>query len=413
MSNFWQKFSLKKTVLQNGLGYTQDFIEAIYTRYLGHKKIIHYREGLPVYSLSTPAIFSKPMANFSTNLIFRVIQNRNLPSLVSYAVNDVCNAGCEHCSFFSAVEEKGRQVLNLDEAKKFISDIQDLGVSVINFVGGEPLLRQDLPQIIASVDKTKSTTVMFTNGLLLEERAASLKKAGLDSIYISIDCADAQEHDKFRRTPGLFIKAFKGIAAAKKLGFSVGISTTMTPESYKSGELLKIIELAKKEGVHEVLVFEAFPTGRYKNRKDLVNNHQWVDQMIESARELNKDPSYPGITFFSYFTSYKSTGCSCGTSYMYLSPYGDVMSCDFNHRKFGNILEKPLWQVWEKLTTDIEFCSSKWGGCKIKDEDLRNSGIVDDGRKEAIEKFKKRIGEPSQYDSETKKSCGPDCDCKK
>ncbi|MEA5547671.1 SPASM domain-containing protein, partial [Limnoraphis robusta CCNP1324] len=85
---------------------------------------------------------------------------------------------------------------------------------------------------------------------------------------------------------------------------------------------------------------------------------------------------YPGITFLAHMSSHCSVGCACGTSYFYLSPYGDVMSCDFNHSKFGNAVEQPLWQIWERLSTTPEFCSAKWGGCKIKDAEFRKLDSV-------------------------------------
>jgi MoaA/NifB/PqqE/SkfB family radical SAM enzyme len=411
MKRFLQNLRLRITTLTRSLDYSLAVTESIYQSYLGHTKVIHYRKGLPVYSLSTPPLLSKPMGKFLSTTFFRIIQNRNLPNLVSYAVNDVCNAGCEHCSFFTGVADPKRKVMDTGESKKFIKDVQKLGVSIINFVGGEPLMREDLPEIIATVDKDKSNTILFTNGWYLEEKLEALKKAGLDSIYISIDSADSEKHDKFRRKPGLFKKAFKGIKQAKKMGFSVGISTTMTPESYQDGELNKVIELAKKEGLHEVLVFESLPTGRYKSRKDLVDNNDWVDEMIESVRDYNQDLSYPGVSFFSYFTSYQSTGCSCGTSYFYMSPYGDMMSCDFNHAKFGNILEEPLYKVWDRLTNTKGFSSSKWGGCKIKDSEYRDLDTVDDGRKDAIEKFKQRIGESDNAIQETEKTKCQNCNC--
>ncbi|MBW4507303.1 MAG: radical SAM protein [Scytonematopsis contorta HA4267-MV1] len=379
MANFLNNLRLKWFLTTRALDSSVDFVKILYQIYLNHNKVIHFRNGYPVYSLSTPALFSKPAANFISRALYRTIQNKNLPNMMSFAVNDICNATCEHCSFFTAVEEKGRKTLTLEQSKKLIEDAQDLGVSVINFVGGEPLLRDDLPEIISSVNKDFATTILFTNGWNLSARATELKKAGLDSIYISIDAATAEKHDDFRKKTGLFDSAIQGIRKAKKLGFSCGISTTMTPESFRSGELDKIVELGKQIGIHEVLVFDALPSGRYKERLDLVDNHKWVEEMIHSAKKYNQDSSYPGVVFFAHFSSYKSVGCSCGTSYFYASPYGDVMSCDFNHAKFGNFLEEPLWKIWDRLTTLPEFCQSKWGGCKIKDSEFREKEVVSSG----------------------------------
>ncbi len=367
---------LRSFIATHSIPYTYDYIKAFYKIYLNHDKVIHFRDGYPVFSLSTPSVFSKPMANLVARSFFRSIQNKNIPNLLSFAINDICNAGCEHCSFFQGVHDPKRKPVSLDQAKKIIYEAQELGVTMINFVGGEPLLREELPQIIQSVDKNTSATTLFTNGALLSEKANILRESGLDGIYISLDAAQEAKHDFFRKSKGLFQNATEGIQVALSTGMSVGISTTMTPESYADGELDRIVELGKKLGVHEVLIFDAMPTGRYKHRKDLVDNHNWVEDMIHHIKKYNDDPSYPGVLAYAYATSHRSVGCSCGTSYCYISPYGDMMSCDFNHAIFGNVLTEPLYKVWEHLTTHPQFAHAKWGGCKIKDSSARTSPAV-------------------------------------
>ncbi len=365
-----RRFVLQWFMASHGMSFTSAYLERVYRIYLNHAKVVHWRDGYPVYSLSTPALFSKPAANFLARTIYRSIQNRNIPNIMSFAVNDECNARCGHCSFYEGVDNKAREVLSLDQACQVIRDAQDLGVSVFNFVGGEPLLRRDLPDIIRSVDKDLATTVLFTNGAYLRDQARSLRRAGLDSVYVSIDSADAEKHDRFRGTPGLFEKAVDGIAAAKAAGLSTGISCSVTPEAFGSGEMHRVVELGKRLGVHEVIVFDTMPTGRFKWRTDLYQDGDWVQAMIRSARPFNDDTRYPGVVVWAYVTSHEAVGCSCGTNFFYMSPYGDVMSCDFNHRSFGNVLEEPLYRIWDQLSSMDDFSHSKWGGCKIKDPDF-------------------------------------------
>lgn len=365
-----------------------DFADALlatsYRIYLNHDKVIDYRDGRPVYSLSTPALYSRPAANLLARTLYRSIQNKNLPNMMSLAVNDVCNARCEHCSFFDAIEDPTRTVMTTSQTIDVIRQGQDLGVSVLNLVGGEPLLRKDLPEIIAGVDRDRTTTIVFTNGSILADRAAALRKAGLDSVYVSIDAADAAEHDRFRGTPGLFDKAVKGIAAALAAGLSTGISCTITPESFQRGEMARILELGKRLGVHEVLLFDAMPTGRYSARLDLVDNQGWVEEMIQAAVPYNRDPSYPGVLVWAYTSGYRAVGCSCGTSYFYVSPYGDVMTCDFNHAVFGNALTTPLYRIWDDMTSREEFQHAAWGGCKVKSSRFRELDSVVTGMKERV-----------------------------
>ena len=375
----WRGLRLKWAFTTKGLSYSSSIIDQIYRIYLSHNKVIHFRDGFPVFSLSTPAAFSKPAANFLARSLFRTIQNKNIPNLMSFAVNDVCNASCGFCSFFEGVEDSTKSVLTLDQSKRLIAEAQELGVSVINFVGGEPLMRNDLPDIIGAVDKDLSTTLMFTNGWLLEQKVEVLKQAGLDSVYISLDSADPEAHDLIRGVPGLFSQAVKGIKKAGSLGLSTGISCCITPEAFERGVLGEIVELGRRIGIHEVLVFDALPTGRCKAREDLVDNFGWVEEMIASIKPYNESAAYPGVVAYSYMTSHRSVGCSCGTSYFYVSPYGDIMSCDFNHALFGNVLERPLYEIWDIMTNTPEFRSAKWGGCKIKDSRLRATDKVSPG----------------------------------
>ncbi|MEB3290120.1 MAG: radical SAM protein [Leptolyngbya sp.] len=379
MDSWLNQLRLRWFLVTKALGYGTDFVEVLYRIYLNHSKIIHFRDGYPVYSLSTPALFSKPAAHFIARTLYRGIQNRNLPNLMSIAVNDACNAHCGHCSFYNGVDDPQRQPMTLGQFEQAIGAAQDLGVSVINLVGGEPLLRPDLAGIIRAVDKNRSTVLLFTNGWHLADRAAELRRAGLDSVYVSLDAADPQRHDALRQTPGLFERAVAGLKVAQRLGFSVGLSATLTPEAYQSGELKRLVELGKSLGVHEVLVFDALPSGRLQHRADLIDNGDWVEAMIQSAVPYNQDHRYPGVVFSAYISSHRSVGCSCGTSYFYLSPYGDVMSCDFNHAIFGNVLEEPLWKVWQRLSSHPDFAQAKWGGCKVKDSEFLQKETVQVG----------------------------------
>ena len=373
MKKIIDRLRLQWLMATKTLGYSADATERLYRIYLNHGKVIHYRNGRPVYSLSTPALYTGPSANFFARQIYKSIHSKNTPNLMSFAVTDVCNAACGHCSFYSGGKKDPRPVVTLEQAVSLLRSAQELGVSVINFTGGEPLMREDLPAIIKSVDKDLSTTAMFTNGWYLKERCKELKRAGLDSLYVSVDSSDPKTHDKMRGVPGLFDRAVEGLQQAISAGFSTGISCCMTPESFKDGELDRIIELAKGIGVHEVIVYDAVPTGRYAGRDDLRGNNAWMEEMIASTVKYNEDSAYPGILVYAYTTSHRSMGCSCGVNYFYISPYGDICPCDFNHVIFGNALEKPLYEIWDAMTSLPEFGCTKWGYCRMKDPLLKDS----------------------------------------
>jgi len=367
VNGFWHQLRLKWFLATHALGFSTAFTERLYKIYLNHSKVIHFRDGHPVFSLSTPALYSKPAANMMARTLYRGIQNKNMPNLMSFAVTDVCNAHCGHCSFYDGIADTARRTMNLDECRQVIRAAQELGVSIINFVGGEPLQRPEILEIIRSVDNDLSATSLFTNGWALPEMARGLRDAGLDGVYVSLDSADAAKHDAIRGLPGLFERALRGIEAALKTGMSVGISICLTPERFADGEFERMIEFARKLDVHEVTVFDAMPSGRSKHQSDLMDNEAWKEDLIRRSERYNADASYPGVLVHAYTVSHRSVGCSCGTSYFYVTPYGDITSCDFNHRGFGNLLEEPLYVVWDRMTSQEAYKQAKWGGCKVKD----------------------------------------------
>jgi MoaA/NifB/PqqE/SkfB family radical SAM enzyme len=238
---------------------------------------------------------------------------------------------------------------------------------MIGFVGGEPLMHPHWREVFEAVDKRKCHTVVFTNGWFLEQAATDLAAAGIGGIYVSIDASQAQDHDRKRGLSGLFDKAMAGIAAAKKEDLTVGLSCCVTKEDFESGELDRIIELGRQQGVHEVLIFDAIPVGRYCSREDLWDHQAWVDQMTHHVQTTyNQDKNYPGVLVYAYFTSHMSLGCDAATCYCYVSPYGEVCPCDFYHKKFGNIREEKLYKIWDKMTRTLGAQGSNWTGCWAK-----------------------------------------------
>ena len=365
------KLRLKWVMTTKSMGHGQDFLHQLYKQYLNHNKIIHWRKGLPVYSGSTPPAFSKPAAHFLARKMMSVIQNRPFPNLMSFAINDICNARCEHCSFFDEHDRPELPVVTLDEATNIIKQAQDLGVSVINFVGGEPLMRKDLPDILRSVDKDRSSTLLFTNGWFLKKQAKTLKDAGLDTVYVSIDNATPEGHNEHRKLKGLFQRAMEGLQEAKKVGLTTGLSCCVFEDDLDNGNFDALMQLGKDMDVHEIIVFDAMPSGRMKDRQDLIGKPDVIDRLIARIQEYNAIEDFPGVLSYSYATSWESTGCCGGTAYFYVTPYGEICCCDFNPAKLGDLREEPLWKVWDNAQKDPEFGSATWGGCKTKDPAYR------------------------------------------
>ena len=119
------------------------------------------------------------------------------PVLCNYYVTYRCNAACGFCDIW----EQPSPMISLDDARRNLDDLRRLGVRIIDFTGGEPLLHTRLHDLLAMAKARGFLTTVTTNGLLYPKRARQL--AGLvDLLHFSIDSSDPAEHDASRGVHG-------------------------------------------------------------------------------------------------------------------------------------------------------------------------------------------------------------------
>lgn len=134
------------------------------------------------------------------------------PVLCNYYVTYRCNATCSFCDIW----EKPSPYITLDNARENIRDLKRLGVKVIDFTGGEPLLHRQLHQLLAIAKEFGLITTVTTNGLLYPKRSQELKGL-IDMLHLSLDSPLQAEHDASRGVK-CFDKVMESIQVAKDIG---------------------------------------------------------------------------------------------------------------------------------------------------------------------------------------------------
>jgi len=112
------------------------------------------------------------------------------------------------------------EVLSFEEIEQVVRLMVEMGIDRVRLTGGEPLVRRELWRLIETLKAIDGLNdiAMTTNGILLEQHAADLKRAGLDRLNISLDTLDRERFKKLTRRDVLD-RALAGIAAAKDAGF--------------------------------------------------------------------------------------------------------------------------------------------------------------------------------------------------
>ena len=141
------------------------------------------------------------------------------------SITDRCNLRCTYCMPAQGLEWLPTpDLLTTAELTRLGRlAVERLGVERIRLTGGEPLLRRDLEEVIASLATLRTTSggkpdiALTTNGLGLEKRAGALRKAGLGRVNVSIDSLDPQDYAAITRRDRL-TDVLAGIAGAQEAG---------------------------------------------------------------------------------------------------------------------------------------------------------------------------------------------------
>jgi GTP 3',8-cyclase len=174
---------------------------------------------------------------------------RSLQSL-RISVTDRCNFRCTYCMPFDEYDWIDKnEILSFEEIARLVRLFVKLGVNKVRLTGGEPLVRRDLPDLVAQLSGIEGLEdiALTTNGSRLAEMAEALKTAGLNRINVSIDTLNP---DKFRRITkrGDLNKVLAGVFAAQDVGLEPIKINAVIERDVNEDDILDLVELGREHG---------------------------------------------------------------------------------------------------------------------------------------------------------------------
>jgi pseudo-rSAM protein/SPASM domain protein len=195
----------------------------------------------------------------------QITERKQQRPVVVWNTTKRCNLYCDHC-YASADTEGVPGELSTAEGKALLDQLGEFGVPVVLFSGGEPLVREDLPELVAHAVDAGIRPVLSTNGTLLTEaKAAELKDAGLQYAGVSVDGLP-ERNDAFRGKEGAFDAAIRGIEACLAVGLKTGLRYTITDRN--AADLEGVIDLLTDVGVDRFCFYHLDYGGRGKEIVD-------------------------------------------------------------------------------------------------------------------------------------------------
>ncbi|MBQ9003827.1 MAG: putative heme d1 biosynthesis radical SAM protein NirJ2 [Eggerthellaceae bacterium] len=273
--------------------------------------------------------------------------------IVSWMTTNRCNLACDHCYQDAGCEHSNE--LSTGEARKMIGEIARAGFKVMIFSGGEPLLRDDIYELVEHAADLGLRCVFGTNGTLIEDEVARrLKASGAAAMGISIDSLDPATHDRFRGFAGAHTGALAGIESCKRAGLPFQIHTTTL--EWNRREICDITDFAVASGAVGHFVFFLIPVGRGKFIQDtslqVRENELLLRQLMEKQREVPipvKPTCAPQFTRVAAElgvpTRYRQ-GCLAGLTYCVVGSQGIVRPCAYMTEEAGDVRKKPFDEIW-------------------------------------------------------------------
>lgn len=303
------------------------------------------RYGIDVHHLSPP-VGSRAFGRY-LNSLKRVARGERVPVMAHISLTDRCPCSCERCSDIPT----GRAEPTFDMLRSMLVELKDAGTACVAFTGGEPLLRDDLVDIVGLCGEDVCTT-LFTTGVGLDEGLASrLSGAGLCRAFVSLDHFDQAVHDETRRRPGTFAAAVRAIGLFKKHGVHTAAQAVASEVLLGEGVWERFVDYCGGIGADEILLLDPMP----------VRTGSGIMALSPETRDRLRDTSFgvgiPGgsarVTAMTRLEGPDYLGCQAGFTFIYINAGGDVYPCDFAPVSFGNVYDEGLGAVLGRLSANI------------------------------------------------------------
>jgi cyclic pyranopterin phosphate synthase len=199
---------------------------------------------------------------------------------VRVSLTDRCNFDCVYCHNEGLGDTRGPMEpddneMTADDVVRFLEVVAEFGVGKVKFTGGEPMLRQDLEEIIRRTPEAMEVS-MTTNGTFLPGRAEALKDAGLDRVNVSQDAIDPDAFAEITKS-GAYEQVLEGVEAAVDTDLTP-VKLNMVVFKHTAGYVEGMVEHAANNDGLRLQLIEYMPelTGNPEWNIDIQRVHDWL-----------------------------------------------------------------------------------------------------------------------------------------
>ena len=249
-----------------------------------------------------------------------------------------CNLKCLMCSTEKYKSVK-REQLNIGDYARLSSEGAKMGAIAVNILGGEPLLADNLKEIVSIFKRNHYFVLVVSNGILAtQESLWELKRCGLDAICFSLDSLDDAFNEEIRGSKGYTQRVLAAADLAKEEGLIVSLAPVFFPGKVEKG--LEVVKYCQDHGFGASGTQVSAVGGWERGNLLSSDEHDQIRKMLKE---------YPRFTLDWALSYSLKRCCPAGKEKIAVTTFGDVVGCSINPIAFGNICTEPLQQIWRRM----------------------------------------------------------------
>jgi len=217
---------------------------------------------------------------------------------VRVSLTDRCNFDCVYCHNEGLGDTRGPMdpqdnEMGTDDVVRFLEVAAEFDVESVKFTGGEPMLRDDLEEIVARTPDGMEVS-MTTNGTFLPGRAGDLREAGLDRVNVSQDALDPEEFAEITKA-GAYDRVMEGVEAAVEAGLAP-VKINMVVFELTAGYVPEMVDFVAENPGLQLQLIEYMPeiAGHPEWAIDIERVHGWLGEQADriKTREMHDRKRY-------------------------------------------------------------------------------------------------------------------------
>jgi radical SAM protein with 4Fe4S-binding SPASM domain len=272
------------------------------------------------------------------------------PYRMDLAVTYRCSNECAHC--YNA-RPRSYPELSTSEWKQILDRLWQIGIPHIVFTGGEPTLRDDLPELIAHAERNGQITGINTNGRRLRDPQylQALVESGLDHVQITLESHDAAIHDDMVARKGAWEQTVAGVRNALVAKLFVMTNTTMLESNAPSMDAT--LDFLAELGVPTVGLNALIYSGAGASVGNGLPEADLPPLLIMARQKTQRNSQrliWYTPTQYCHFDPLMLNlgvkGCTAALYNMCIEPDGAVIPCQSYYETLGNLLADPWESIW-------------------------------------------------------------------